>query len=58
MDYFSKYVNEILENVKPLTTEGVVAYCKKLLEKYYSERKLKTLEVVRDYIIENYIHKT
>lgn len=55
MDDMSRYINEILTNVKPLTVENVVGWCKKTLKNYYSERKLHQLEIVRDYIIENYI---
>lgn len=56
MSNIEKYINEILVNVKPLTVENVVNYCKESLKKYYSERKLHQLEIVRDYIIENYIN--
>lgn len=56
MSNISRYINEILVNVKPLTVENIVNYCKESLKKHYSERKLHQLEIARDYIIENYIN--
>lgn len=56
MSDISRYIDEILTNVKPLTVENVVDWCKKTLKNYYSERKLHQLELVKDYIIENYIN--
>lgn len=56
MSNTEKYINDILVNVKPLTMENVVNYCKKSLEKHYSERKLHNLEIARDYIEHNYIN--
>lgn len=56
MSNAEKYINDILVNVKPLTIENVVNYCKKLLQKHYSERKLHNLEIARDYIERNYIN--
>ena len=56
MNDISRYINEILANVKPLTIENVVGWCEKTLKKYYSERKLHQLEIVKDYIIDNYIN--
>ena len=56
MSNTEKYINDILVNVKPLTMENVTNYCKKSLEKHYSERKLHNLEIARDYIERNYIN--
>ena len=56
MSNTEKYINDILVNVKPLTTENVVNYCKKSLQKHYSERKLHNLEIARDYVERNYIN--
>lgn len=56
MSNTEKYINDILVNVKPLTIENVINYCKKSLKKHYSERKLHNLEIARDYIERNYIN--
>lgn len=56
MSNTEKYINDILVNVKPLTMENIVNYCKKSLQKHYSERKLHNLEIARDYIERNYIN--
>ena len=57
MSNTEKYINDILVNVKPLTMENVTNYCKKSLQKHYSERKLHNLEIARDYIEHNYINR-
>ena len=57
MSNTEKYINDILVNVKPLTIENVVNYCRKSLQKHYSERKLHNLEIARDYIERNYINR-
>lgn len=55
MSNIEKYINDILVNVKPLTIENMQKHCRKSLEKYYSERKVRLLELAFDYIVINYI---
>ena len=56
MSNIERYINTILTQVKPLTIENIVEWCKNSLKKHYSEMKLHQLEIAKDYIIENYIN--
>lgn len=50
VDYVRQMENELTE----INCENVVNWCKKQLQKSYSETKLTQLEIARDEILEKY----
>lgn len=52
----NEYIKEMENELQEINTENVVAWCKKQLQKHYSEKKLTELEIARDKILEK--HKT
>ena len=54
MKHWQEYVKSMENELQEINTKTVVDWCKKQLEKSYSERKLSQLEIARDVILEKY----
>lgn len=52
MIYADEYVKRMKNELKEITPETVVEWCRKQLKKSYNESKLYQLEIARDDILE------